>query len=81
MKHKLIDRQPLGGHRWRVIVELLPDTEAEAKAIQRVELAQASEQERELVENYLHFSLGFGNYSIVQLLRQQNYRIALEIVK
>ena len=81
MKHKLIDRQPLDGRRWRVIVELLPDTEAEAKAIQRVELTQASEQERELVENYLHFSLGFGNYSIVQLLRQQNYRIALEIVK
>ncbi|MBT9395079.1 hypothetical protein KLP40_18070 [Hymenobacter sp. NST-14] len=80
MKHRLVDKQSLGNGNWRVIIELLPDTPAEAKAIRQVELIEASEEERSLVENYLFFNLGLGNYSVVELLKQKNRHVALRIV-
>lgn len=80
MKHRLLDKQSLGSSQWRVIVELLPDTPVEAAAIQHVAQTAADEEERALVEDYLNFNLGLGSYSVVKLLKQQDRRIALQIV-
>jgi hypothetical protein len=80
MKHRLLDKQSLGSSQWRIVIELLPDTSAEAAAIQHVAQTEADETERVLVENYLNFNLGLGSYSVVKLLKQQDRRIALQIV-
>lgn len=62
-----------------VTVELQPDNSTEQLAVKNTGSMTASDSERELVENYLHFGLGLGDYSVLQLLDQTNNTFTLKI--
>jgi len=62
-----------------VTVELQPDNETEQTAIKNTSAMTASDSERELVENYLHFGLGLGDYFVLQLLDQKGNSFTLKI--
>lgn len=79
MKHTIKVKQKIDLHHSIVKVELLPDNDTEKTAIKNVETMAASDNERELVENYLHFSLGLGNYSVVKLISQEGNNVTLQI--
>jgi hypothetical protein len=79
MKHSIKSKQKFDLHNMVVTVELLPDNETEQKAIKSTGEMTASDSEKELVENYLHFGLGLGNYSVLQLLDQKNNTFTLKI--
>ncbi len=79
MKHTIKAKQKIDLHNSIVKVELLPDNETEKTAIKNVETMTASDNERELVENYLHFGLGLGNYSVVKLISQEENMVSLQI--
>jgi len=81
MKHSILNQQHLNHHNIKVTVCLIPDTAAEAAAIRNVEVAEASEHERELIDNYLTFNLGIGNYSIVSLLNQKGAIFEITVFK
>ena len=68
-------------HNSIIVVQLFPDNSAEKTAIKNVENMIATVHEKELVENYLHFSLELGEYSIVELLNQTNTSFVLKIFK
>lgn len=79
MKHSIKSKQKIDLHNTVVTVELQPDNETEQTAIKNTGAMTASESERELVENYLHFGLGLGNYSVLQLLNQTNNTFTLKV--
>lgn len=79
MKHTIKAKQKIDLHNSIVKVELLPDNETEETAIKNVVTMTASDNERELVENYLHFGLGLGNYSVVKLISQEGNMVTLQI--
>lgn len=79
MKHTIKANQKIDLHQSIVKVELLPDNDAEKTAIKNVETMAASDNERELVENYLHFSLALGNYSVVKLISLEGNNVTLQI--
>jgi hypothetical protein len=62
-----------------VIVELLPDNDIERIAIKNLQTMTATDSEKELVENYLHFNLGLGEYSVLQSLDQKGHTFTLKI--
>lgn len=62
-----------------VEVELFPDNDVERNAIKNLQTMTATEIERELVENYLHFNLGLGEYSVLQSLDQKGNKFILKI--
>lgn len=65
MKHIIKSKQHIDSHNSIVTVELQPDNDTEANAIKNMATFNSSDAEKELVENYLHFNLGLGNYSVV----------------
>lgn len=65
MKHTIKSKQQTDIHNCIVTVELLPDNETEKKAIKNMSTCTSSDAEKELVENYLHFNLLLGDYSIL----------------
>ena len=79
MKHKIISKPQLDAHNLLVVVELLPETEKETRAIQKVELLEASDEERELVNNYLYFKLELGNYSVVKFMGQNKTVFVIDV--
>lgn len=60
MKHKIKSDQRIDTHHSIVVVELLPDNDTEMSAINNLGTYTASDSERELVENYLHFNSGLS---------------------
>ena len=79
MKHSIISNQKIDSHNSMVNVQLNPDTELEKVALANVANISANDNERELIENYLHFGLGLGNYSVVKLIEQQGNIVTLQI--
>ncbi len=79
MKHSIISRQNIDSHNYLVKVQLKPDNETEQDAIKNVKNVSASDTEREMVENYLHFRLGLGDYSVVKLISQEGNIVTLQI--
>lgn len=79
MKHSIKSKQKIDLHNMVVTVELQPENVTEQSAIKNTGAMTAADSERELVENYLHFGLGLGNYSVVQLLDQTNNTFTLKI--
>jgi hypothetical protein len=79
MKHSIKSKQKIDLHNIVVTVELQPDNATEQLAVKNTGSMTASDSERELVENYLHFGLGLGDYSVLQLLDQTNNTFTLKI--
>lgn len=79
MKHSIKSKQKIDLHNMVVTVELQPDNATEQLAVKNTGSMTASDSERELVENYLHFGLGLGDYSVLQLLDQTNNTFTLKI--
>jgi hypothetical protein len=79
MKHTIIKNQRLDSHHSMVTVNLKPDSDAEKIAIKNLQNLTATQDERDLVENYLHFNLGLGNYSVVESLNQTDNLFVLKI--
>jgi len=79
MKHTIKAKQKIDLYNSIVKVELFPDNKTEKTAIKNIEIMTASDNERELVENYLHFGLGLGDYSIVKLISQEGNKVTLQI--
>jgi hypothetical protein len=57
MKHSIKSKQKIDLHNMVVTVELQPDNSTEQLAVKNTGSITASDSERELVENYLHFGL------------------------
>lgn len=81
MKHKIIRDQNIGNHLSHVTVQLIPENATETKAIINCEKVEASDSERELVDNYLLFQLGLGNYSVVRPISLGNNHVTLEVFR
>lgn len=79
MKHTIIKNQRLDSHHSMVTVNLKPDSDSERTAINNLQNLTATQDERDVVENYLHFSLGLGNYSVVESLNQSDTQFTLKI--
>ena len=79
MKHTIKNNQRLDSHNFKVTVQLIPENDAEKNAIKNLQTLTATQDERDLVENYLHFSLGLGNYSVVESLNQTDTLFLLKI--
>lgn len=79
MKHSINSKQKIDLHNIVVEVELFPDNDVERNAIKNLQTMTATEIERELVENYLHFKLGLGEYSVLQSLDQKGNKFILKI--
>ena len=56
MKHKIKSDQRIDIHNSIVVIELFADNDTEKSAINNLGTYTASDSERELVENYLHFN-------------------------
>jgi hypothetical protein len=78
MKHQIVGEYPMAGRERQLVVDLLPENSAERTAIANVEIAEASEDERELINNYLLLGLG---YQVVDILRYQGRRVTLKIFR
>lgn len=78
MKHQIVGEYPMAGRERQLVVDLLPENPAERAAIAKVETAEASEDERELVNNYLLFGLG---YQVADILGHQGLRVTLKIFR
>lgn len=58
MKHEFIGNPvSIGIFLYEIKIRLIPANETEAKAIQNLEIDKATEAERELINNYLLFSI------------------------
>lgn len=79
MKHSIISRQNIDSHNSLVKVQLNPENQTEIDAIKNVGNVSATDTEREMVENYLHFGLGLGEYSVVKLISQEGNNVTLQI--
>jgi hypothetical protein len=78
MKHTISDnKKNLGGREWLIAVELIPENQSEIRAIKNCEVSEATPDQKQLVENYLHANL--GNYSIIELLKQDKYTFFLKV--
>ena len=75
MKHTIHTKESLGNNHWFIEIELFPENDYEINAILKVEIAESSDEEIELVENYLYSAL--GDLSIVSLMRQKKNLFAL----
>lgn len=79
MKHSVISKQHVDSHNLIVNIKLIPETEFELTAINNLNDTQASSDEKELIENYLHFNLALGNYSIVKLINQDKNNFTIQV--
>jgi hypothetical protein len=69
MKHKTLSKESLENNKWFVEIELMPENDFEAKAIRNVETGSSTNEEMDMVENYLISSL--NGMSIINLVRQK----------
>lgn len=70
MKYTIKDKNNLSNHHWLIAIELTPETDFEKAAIKKAEKANTTDDEREMLDNYLLFCLG-DNLSLVSLEQQQ----------
>ena len=77
MKHMTLSRETLGNNKWFVEIELIPENDLEAKAIRHIEIGASTDEEMDMVETYLTFSL--NGMSIVNLVRQKGNVFAVTV--
>lgn len=70
-----------GVHEHVFDVTLIPENEIETAAIKAVENLSATFEQREMIENYIHFnlSLGVGPYSVVDAGIISNSRTSIKV--
>lgn len=79
MKHRIASHVRIEPHKFRIAVELIPDTEEEKTAIKNLAQERSSQQQREMIDNYLNFQLNLGNYSVIDLMEQKESLFILNI--
>lgn len=79
MKHRIVSHVRIEAHKFRIAVELLPDTEEEKKAISKLQQGVASQEQRDMIDNYLNFQLNLGEYSVIDLMEQKESLFILNI--
>jgi hypothetical protein len=80
MRHQIKSKKNIDGEHLEVTVELLPDNFLEKNAIERLQELTASDAEKEMVENYLHFSLEeLGDYTVVDTLSHFETEFVLKV--
>lgn len=79
MKHSIKSKNKIDLHNMVVTVELQPENVTEQAAIKNTGSLTATDSEKELVENYLHFGLGLGDYSVLQLIDQTDNTFTLKV--
>ena len=73
MRHLIKSKASIDIHTIVVKVELLADNNLEERALKNIQIMTASTTEKELIENYLHFNLDIGNYSVLKsLIKKDN---------
>jgi hypothetical protein len=77
MKHRIIKSQKLGTPYVLTTIELIPSNEIERKAIANFQHFNVSEEEKELIENYLHFETLLG--SILKIIEQNGSIFTLKV--
>ena len=75
MKHKTLGKESLGNNNWFVEIELFPENDFETNAIRNIEIGESTDEEYDLIEDYLVSSL--NGMSIINLVRQRNNVFAL----
>jgi len=80
MKHRIISEDNIGSHQFNIQIELIPNNDEEVQIIKKVESISASDEERQLIDNYLSFCLG-ERYSIVNLNWQKGNRFEIKAFK
>ena len=70
MTHVELYRESLGNDHWFIEMELRPEDDFETTAIHHVEIGIASDEEINVVENYLHVAV--ASLTLVNLVRQKN---------
>lgn len=81
MKHSIISKINIDSHNFLVTVQLKPENRTEINAIKNVGNVSASNEEKEMIEHYLNFRLGLGNYSIIKLISQKGNDLIVQIFK
>ena len=79
MTHKIIKKRFIQSNQWLIEVNLLPQNQTEMQAIENVYRMQATDAERQLIEDYLNFNLDLGSYSIVKPLSHIKNIIQLQV--
>jgi hypothetical protein len=79
MKHLILSTKKIDQSNSLVEVELIPGNKSEINAIKNMEEMSFTYEEKELVENYLHFNLGLHNYSILESINQNGNIFILKI--
>ena len=80
MKHKIINKTEINVNHLLIAIELIAENESEITAIKNVANINATEEERELISNYLLFCLG-DKYSVVDLNNQKQNYFLLKVFK
>lgn len=60
MKHIVKERKHIDSKTLYVTIELHPENQAEQNAIKKLDNYTASDSERDLIENYIHFNSELG---------------------
>jgi hypothetical protein len=69
MKHEFIGKPVfIGTSLWEITIRLIPANEAETKALQNLEVDEASEAERALINNYFLFRI--AGWSVLSIKSQ-----------
>lgn len=79
MKHNILKENLVSSNVKDVAIKLIAENEYEINAIQKLEALQATGDEKDLVENYLLFQLGLGNYSVIEIVSQQGNLFFIKI--
>ena len=79
MKHSIVTRNKINNHISFVSIQIKPESELEISAIRNSEILSSTNSERELIDNYFHFSLGLGDYSVLEVSEQKGTLFTLKI--
>ncbi len=80
MNHRIVNKISLGSSQFNIQIELIPSNDREAQIIQKVESISASEEEKQLIDDYLSFCLG-DKYSVVKFNWQKGKIFEMKIFK
>lgn len=78
MKYRIIGKINIGEHQFNFKIELIPENAEEAQSINNTESMSATEEEKQLVDNYLLFCLG-NKYSVINLNWQKGRIFELRV--
>jgi hypothetical protein len=80
MTHTIISKPNIGGQKI-IVVQLNPDNDKEKNAIKNVASFKATDQERDIVDNYLLFNIKLAGYSVINAKPRGNMVFQLELLR